>query len=385
MQHQAFVGRAHELARIDRALAAALESRGRLVLVGGEAGIGKTRLAEELATRARGRGAAVLWGHCWEDGGAPTFWPWVQVLGGCLRDPATHPAALAFVAAAPHVDRLVRETLASSAPSPQSAATVAGRAEHERFAVLDAVTNFLRAIAETIPLCIVLDDLHGADEPSLILLRLVADEVRNMRALVLGTYRDPELHEPAGVDRLLADLTRHGDTLTLRGLAERETADLIGAAGSAVPEPEEVRRFHEATAGNPLFLHELLGALEDLGHASPRDSFTRLPFSLSGRVQDLITRRLKLLPTTTREALAVAALLGPEFDAGVLAAVLEIDEQGVLARLALAQAAGVAAYVGGTVSTYRFRNALWRKALNDALSVERRIALHDRIGETLER
>jgi predicted ATPase len=164
-----FVGRAQELEELEASLDEAAAWHGRVVLVTGEPGIGKTRLLQELVGAAAGRGWEVLTGRCWEGGGAPAYWPWIQVVR----------------AAGGELERLAAATSArpgSSSVDPESV----------RFALFDAVARFLADAAREQPLVIVLEDLHAADEPSLLLLRFLADTVAERPVLVLGSYREDE-------------------------------------------------------------------------------------------------------------------------------------------------------------------------------------------------
>ena len=171
-------GRADVLARARRGVEHALAGAGRLLLFTGEPGIGKSRLAEQVAAEAAERGAAVAWGRCWEAGGAPAYWPWVQVFRALeLEDP--------FSGTAPQL----------------------GQAAEARFAVFDRAVAALKAAASKRPLALVLDDLHAADAPSLLLLLLLARELPRAPILVVGAYRAAEAQAvarhraAAGADR----------------------------------------------------------------------------------------------------------------------------------------------------------------------------------------
>jgi predicted ATPase len=172
-----------------QALDDTLGGNGRLLLVAGEPGIGKSRLAEELSGDARARGARVLWGRCWEAGGAPAYWPWVQAMRAYVRerDPAAlrvelDSGALEIVQLLPELHELFDDLPRS--PSAQS--------EGARFRLFDATCRFLCTIAADQPLVIVLDDLHAADAPSLLLLRFLAGQLSDSKLFLVGAYRDLE-------------------------------------------------------------------------------------------------------------------------------------------------------------------------------------------------
>src|SRR6266540_1978098 len=186
-----FVGRDREVAELAAALEDAVGGRGRLFLVAGEPGIGKTWLAEHLAGLAVERGVGVLWGRCWEGGGAPPFWPWAQLIGALAEglDAETLAACLGTGAASiaqvvPGLTERLGTTTIPSAPSRESDAT--------RFYLFKAITGFLREAASVQPLLLVLDDLHAADDPSVLLLKFLARDLRGARLLVVGTYREVE-------------------------------------------------------------------------------------------------------------------------------------------------------------------------------------------------
>src|SRR6185295_1599161 len=187
-----FVGRAGELAELRAALAEACAGRGGLFLLIGDAGIGKTRLSEELCNAAAQHGALAVWGRCWEDGGAPAFWPWVQAFRSLAATFDDDSLRRALGDAAAQVAVLAPELVArvGGPAAPGQASEL--ESPHERFPLFDAATRFLERLAAQQPLVLVLDDLHAADEPSLLLLEFLARDLRNAAVLVIGTYREVE-------------------------------------------------------------------------------------------------------------------------------------------------------------------------------------------------
>jgi DNA-binding winged helix-turn-helix (wHTH) protein len=185
-----FVGRAEAMRDLEAALAAAFADDGRLVLVVGEPGIGKTRTAEELARRATAAGAAVHTGRCHEGEGAPAFWLWTQVLRSVLAGVGTAAVTAELGDAARAAMQLVPELGGRVPAPPDASADALGGSTEARFRLFESVTMVLRHAARVAPIVIVLDDLHWADKPSLLLLQFLARELRGAAMLVVGTYRD---------------------------------------------------------------------------------------------------------------------------------------------------------------------------------------------------
>src|SRR5262245_8930711 len=366
------VGRAREIGLLSAALDAGRSARGALFLVRGEPGIGKTRLADELAERATAAGVLVAWGRCWEGGGAPAYWPWIQVLRACAREID----AAARAAAAPLLTRLVPDL-----GSPTAAALLAESA-HARFALFDAVTTFLADVARTRPLLIVLDDLHAADRASLLLLHFLARTLRETAIVVVGTHREAEVQADAERARLLDDVAREGTELPLRGLEEAESVSLIAAVGGASPAPVLAASLHEVTEGNPFFLDELtrLVVAED-PHGWPK---RHPPFALPDRVRVAVRRRLDALPSDALAALEVASVVGQEFDVRVIGHVLALPTGDVRARIDLPARNGIVGPVAGRPDRRRFAHALLPGVLYDDLAPPERAALHRTVAEALE-
>jgi DNA-binding SARP family transcriptional activator/tetratricopeptide (TPR) repeat protein len=374
-----FVGRARELAVLDGALASAAGGRGRLVLVAGEPGIGKTRLIDELCERARAGGADVLVGRCWEAGGAPAYWPWLQALRAHVR--ATEPEALRaqLGAGAPDVAQLLPE-LRQVLPGIPEAAPVA--TEGARFRMFDAVSTLLRSAARIRPLVLVLDDVHGADEPSLLLLRFVARELAGARLLVVCAFRDVD---PAPRDPLIAavaELTRepHVAQITLPGLSEKDVMDYIErATGSGAP-ARVSHAIHSETAGNPLFVVEVVRLLDsERGIAEATPSVEVPP-----GIRALIAQRLGRLPERCRLLLAAASVIGREFGLDALARMTGAAPGDVLGALEPAMTERIVGAVPGSPVRLAFGHALIREALYDEIGAGERLRMHERAGDALE-
>jgi tetratricopeptide (TPR) repeat protein len=314
-----FVGRAQELAVLRAAVDDAIRGRGRSMLVVGDPGIGKTRLCDEVSRYAGSCGARVLWGSCWEGGGAPAYWPWVQALRGHIRDTDPQRLAAQLGDAASDVARIIPELCTRL---PGVASPLPSEADNTRFRTFDATTEFLaRAAAET-PLVIILDDLQVADEPSLLLLTFVCRSLQWMRVLIVGAHR-PILSD----DRLALfdQLARDSQHLQLTGLDAAEIELLVeaGAASTGLTlRPSRLRSLadaiHSVTQGNPFFIDAVLRLLA----SDNRLAGEQLPifgrFSTPHEIRTAVHRRLQALSAEGRELLQAAAVLGRDLDLRLL-------------------------------------------------------------------
>jgi DNA-binding SARP family transcriptional activator len=367
-----FVGRDRELEELAAGLDDALGGRGRLFLLIGEPGIGKSRLAEEVCDRARARGALVLVGRCWEASGAPAYWPWLQALRGYLRD--TDPGVLGrqLGAGASEVAQILPE-LHSILPGLGGPASV--DAEAARFRSFDATVEFFRNAAHDRPLLLFLDDLHAADAPSLLLLQFLAREVRSMRVLVIGACRDVDPVPGRQLAAMLAEVGREPATtrLALRGLSEDAVGEYIAATAGAPDSPDLAATLYEETEGNPFFLGETVRLLAVEGG-----------FAIPQSVRDVIERRLSHLGEECNRLLVLASVLGREFELAALVRMGAVGEDELLETLDEALAARVVTDVPGAPNRLRFAHVLIRDTLYDALSTARRVRLHRLAVEALE-
>ncbi|HEX9343677.1 MAG TPA: AAA family ATPase, partial [Actinomycetota bacterium] len=372
-----FVGRAQDLAALRSVLRAAVEGHGSLVLLAGEPGIGKTCLAERLAIEAEAApgGAAILWGSAWE-GGAPPFWPWVQILRQLLRQlPATDEQFDALLLEGDpgmaEVARILPE-LAGSAPRPAELAVAP--AEQARFRLFGAVAALLARASAVRPLLLVLDDLHWADMPSLRLLRFLAQELEGVRVLLLGAYRDVEAPAARRIEEVAASLGDACARLALRGLGLDEVGQLIGLTTGAEPSPEEAAGALQHAGGNPLFVREVarLLAAGVPGRAVPAG------------VRPVLARRLEQLRPDAAELLATASVLGTELRPELLGTLVGARAERIVALLGEAADARLVELVAGPPARWRFAHELVREVLYERLPLARRQALHRQAGEAIE-
>jgi predicted ATPase len=288
-----FVGRRRELTELLAGLEDALEGHGRLFLLAGEAGIGKSRLADELASKARELGAMVLWGRCWEAGGAPAYWPWVQSIRSYLRNAGPQTVRSQMAAGAADIAQMLPEVRGLFPDLPRPAATV--DPEAARFRLFDAVTSFLRSAAEAQPLVLVIDDLHVADTPSLLFLEFLAGQLAESRILAVAAFRDTELTREHPLTATVGELLRHRVTLRLPliGLTEPDVATFIVLTTGVAPPMTLAATIHADTDGNPLFVGEVVRLLAAEGRLErPGDARS---LAVPRGVRDVIARRLARL------------------------------------------------------------------------------------------
>lgn len=323
----------------------AVESHGGLVLVTGEAGIGKTTLVTLAAEEARARGALVLGGSCWDSDNAPGYWPWTQVVRALRRTNQGRTHAISH----PALSALLGETTSQATDS---------------FTLYDAVTTALVSAAQDRPIVVVLDDLHWADAASLKLLEFAAQHTWFERLVLIGTYRDGEVDE-----QLMSPLLAKATTVTLTGLDAAEVGELIERTTGAKPDPELVAEMHRRTGGNPFFVEQTAR----LWHTG---STTTIPPG----VRDALQRRMSLLPQPVSDLLTTAAVLGREFHRPVLAATAgapapQVDrllDQAAQARLVISLGGGRFSFVHDLVRETLYAGlddpARWHAAAADAVT-----------------
>jgi DNA-binding SARP family transcriptional activator/class 3 adenylate cyclase len=372
-----FVGREAELARLGERWTGVRGGARSAVLIAGEAGIGKTRLAVELARAAHEQGALVLYGRC-DEGLAVPYQPFVEALRpyagtlglDCLR------AELGGLA--PELARLLPELSGLGEP-------IRLDPESERFALFEATASLVEVATREQPALLVLEDLHWAANPTLLLLRHLIRSDRQLGVLLLCTYRETELEPGMPPAQLLADLHRDAsvERLNLAGLDERAIAALLEATiGRSVGEraSQLVRTLSLQTAGNPLFVRELLAHVAESGERlSQGIAAGRLEIPTG--LRQVIGQRVARLCAPARHALSIAAVAGPMFSFVLIERVLD-EATGALDALDEAVAAGLLSETGR--GDYVFTHALVRQTIYEQLGAARRIRLHRQLGEALE-
>jgi DNA-binding SARP family transcriptional activator len=350
-----FVGRDAELAATLGAAAEAAAGRMRIVLVTGDAGAGKTALAEQVRPKLVAQGWVAVTGRCREDEGAPPGWPWAEALRQLTAAGPDQPGSL--------------RPLLTDSPAAD------GDAPAARFRLHRAIAAYLDTVSATAPLLVILDDLHRADDETLAILASVSADLPASRVLLMATYRPGDVSEPL-TDRLAALASREPVRITLNGLDADAVAELIRDTCRRAIDEATARRIAERTGGNPFFVKETARLLDSEGELA---ATTGVPAG----VAEVLARRFARLPATAQSILRKAAVVGMEPSFDVLADVsgvaedLVVDavEAGLLTGLITEPAAG----------HIRFAHALIRDTLYESLSRVRRTRLHARTAEAIER
>ncbi len=384
-QQNAFIGRTRELSELRGALEQSLAGRGSCFLISGEPGIGKTRLADELANHARARGVRVVWGRCWQEDGAPAYWPWLQVLRACLEsiDPEQRHLILESEVA-PHIGEDIAQIIPELRPMLEprrSASAPKLDPEQARFRMFDSVATLLKQFARSKATLFVLDDLHDADQPSLMMLRFVARQLAETAILIVGTHRDAEVRQSPALSKLIGELSHDARSITLSGFSEVETAELVERSGIQKADGQLVSRLHAATDGNPLFVDGIVRILI-AEHGAGHEVSSHHDFKIPDSVREAIRQRLTALSDEANSLLKAAAAIGKEFGAGLCERVVGFSEDLLNQLLDEASRGGIAKPLGQ--GRYRFAHPLIRSAIYDGLGSAERVELHRQIAVALE-
>jgi class 3 adenylate cyclase/tetratricopeptide (TPR) repeat protein len=384
-----FVQRDAERATLRRLVAGALAGHGGLGLIAGEPGVGKSRLVAEITDEAEAHGMRVLTGHCVDMSGAPPYLPYVEMIEQAISNPRS-PLALreALGDVAPEIARIapaLRRVFPDIPPPVELPAELARRY------VWNSFSEFVGRAAQNQPLFVVLEDLHWADESSLLLTDYLAPLLPEMPVLVLGTYRDGEVDLSHPLSRVIGQLERRRllERVSLRRLSfDGVRAMLRALAGQSAPE-ELTRLIGRETDGNPFFVEELYLHLVESGalldeHDRLRRDLRLDEVSVPESIRLVLGQRLDRLAPSTRKVLVAAAVSGRMFASEIVGEVANASEDALVDAFEEAVRARLITS-GKTAGELMFSHELIRQTLLSGVSVVRRERLHLRTAQAISR
>ena len=382
-QTAVFVGRERELGELRAAFDDAVNGNGRLAMVVGEPGIGKTALCKELARYVEEQGGTTLIGHCYEEGSLSLpYLPFLQAMRTYMVSRSEDDLRADLGDSASHVTRIMPEVQDKLGVEPGAPIDP----EEDRYRLLDGVTTFLTNASKSRPLSIVLEDLHDADSGTLEMLTYLSGFLSETNALVVGTYRDVEVDRAHPLASALVELRRVSTfaRVTLRGLGLEDVRRMItDVSGESITE-HLAETVHRQTEGNPLFVQEVARYLREEQLLTTSDS--EVDLRVPEGVRDVIGKRLSRLSKECNQMLAVASVIGREFDLDVLLEVSSMSEDDLHTHLEEAQGASVVEESSGLRRGlgYRFSHAMVRETLHQEIFAPLRIRLHQQVGRALE-
>jgi class 3 adenylate cyclase len=387
----AYVGREPERELIEVARTHARSGVRHVILLSGEPGIGKTRLACYAALGANADGFAVCWGSCSEDLAAP-YEPWIAV---CTQIVEHAPNDVLADYAQLHGGEMARLASNLARRIPDAPARQTSDPETERFLLFKAVAELLRATAASAPLCVVLDDFQWADGQSVALLKHIARNLEHGPLHLLVTYRESDLTNEHPLTAALADLRRLDgvERIALQGLRTEDVQAMTAAAAGHELDADGAALAADIaaeTGGNPFFVGEILRNLSESGMVVyderrdrwviDRSSGVALPES----VREVVERRVEKLGTGARQTLTAAAVIGRSFDLDLLAQLVDLDEVTLLEQLEAAVQASLLVESSDRAGRFSFAHALINHTLYAGLGATRRARMHLQVAETLE-
>lgn len=384
-----FVGRKTERAELCSFLDALTQGHGGVVAIGGEPGVGKTRLTEEVAEDARKRDHRVLIGRCYESEGAPPYIPFVEIIEAAMQEVPPETLRLALGDAGGEIAKIVPQlrTMFDDLPAPLELP-----AEQERRYLFNSLWEFIARAASTRPLILIIDDVHWADEPTLLAAEHIAQRLQNVAVLVLTTYRDTELEITRPLARSLESLVRRQQAhrIALKRLPEEGVRSMLHVMSGQEPPAPLVEAIYQETDGNPFFAEEVFKHLSEEGrlfdeHGNWLPDLKIAELDVPEGVKLVIGRRLERLTESTRVALSMAALTGKRFEYRVLEAVEELEPDDLLDAIDEAEAARlIKSETSSGEPVFSFAHELIRQTLLSSMALPRRQRRHLSIARALQ-
>lgn len=377
LQREPLLGRGEELGRLRGALETARNGRGVTVVISGPPGVGKSALVDAFLDEARTQNVQIAQARAWEGGGAPALLPWAEVARALARPTGDFSVEEWPPGFSDLLARLVPELDVSSAE--QLEARAANQGAHVRFRLFEALARFLVNNAQANPLLLALEDLHSADDASLLMLQFLRRSMHSAPLLVIATVRDGEPVERACLRELLGACGDDLVQLPLRGLAAGDVGCLLERLHGAAPDVTQVERAYRLTEGNPLWVGELVRA-GWLNRADPPDAaapWRSVP--VPERAVGWIAERMRRLPEDSQRLVRAAAVVGRAFSWHWLVQTLGLERTNSLSALRAALDAGLIQATPESAGEFRFPHAIVREAIYSGIAADQRYELHAQI------
>jgi class 3 adenylate cyclase/tetratricopeptide (TPR) repeat protein len=388
LRRSRFVGRETELESLRRFLDETAGGLGRLVLLGGEAGVGKSRLSEEVAREARSRGFRVWRGHCSSTEGAPPYLPFVEVLRQYIAERPDDVLVDELGEEAPEIAKLVPELARRIAVRSDS---VRLPPEQERYRLLESIRSLVESLAKRRPMLLLVEDVHWMDDASALLMRHLAQTLSGAPAMILATAREDEIGPAHVISESIAEFSRlqaYGH-IQLTGLGSSEIEAMLSSLAAGPPPPELTQAIYRETEGNAFFVTELISHLhaerllfDDAGNW--RGDFATSQWNVPKSIRAVIQRRISSLDENVRKVLATAAVVGRQFSYEILDALAELDAEVLFEALDEGVRMGMVEQIERAATEFRFTHHLIQQTLYEDIPALRRQRSHLRVGEAME-